>query len=88
MIYKIPLDIIKNMMKIDDVFTFRINSYVEQTAAILHRKLKKIEPKKQCSFSNYGKRLDFTLGKKQVLRRINFMGEKVMKRSSPGQVWK
>ena len=71
-IYKIPINVIKNMMEIDNVFSYRINTFINFTSAISNRKIPRIE-KKHCSYSYIGKRLDFTMGQKQVLSRIDFL---------------
>ena len=72
-IYKIPIDVIKKMMDIDNVFCYRINSFINYLSDTYYIKLPRINIKKNCSYSNLGKRYDYTMGQNQVLSRIKFL---------------
>lgn len=78
LIYKIPLNVIKKMMILDHIFHYRIITHYDDNLISLlgKKKLKKIEPKKKCSFSNFGKRLDNTMTQRQVISRINYLKKK------------
>ena len=71
-IYKIPIDVIKKMMDTDNVFSYRINNYINFNYIINNTILPRIK-KKHCSYSYIGRQYDFTMTQNQVIKRINFL---------------
>ena len=66
------------MMDTDNVFSYRINNFINFNYIINNPKLPIIK-KKHCSYSNIGRQYDYTMGQNQVLKRINFLKKKFTK---------